>query len=53
MTEESILRAVRKQIDELIPILGNGLSYNEFVDEIIVICRDAMQKARREVLRGN
>lgn len=53
MTEESILRTLRRDIDALLPTLGNGMSYDDFVDEIIELARQAMEKARCEALRGN
>jgi hypothetical protein len=53
MNEEQILRKLRKEIDTLLPVLGNGMSYNDFVDEIIELARKAMEKARHEAQRGN
>ena len=53
MTEEQILNAFRKEILYLLPILGNGLSWDEFMSEAVEAARKAMQQARREALRGN
>ena len=53
MTEESILKVAKKEIENLLPILGNGMSYNDFIEEILIIMKEAMRKARREALRGN
>ena len=53
MTEEQILMVFRKELRAMIPVLGDGLSWDEFISEAVKAARKAMQQARREALKGN
>jgi hypothetical protein len=48
MTNERILRQARKEVEALFLILGNGLSGNEFMDEVVnKVVLHAVTKARK------
>ncbi len=44
MNENSILKKVREDIEKLLPVLGNGLSYDDFTDEVIIIFSKMLKK---------